>query len=103
LFRRFDEVLADQGFLAMGGQIIDATLIAAPRQKLTVEEKATIREGGTPAHWSKAKRAQKDRDARWTLKRGRTKPKQGHQRRPSRSRCRSLATRTTSASTGGTG
>jgi IS5 family transposase len=80
LFRRFDAVLAEQGYLAMGGQIIDATLIAAPRQKLTIEEKATIREGGTPAHWSKAKRAQKDRDARWTLKRGRTKPKQGHQR-----------------------
>jgi hypothetical protein len=75
LFRRFDKVLADQGFLAMGGQIIDAALIAAPRQKLTVEEKATIREGATPAHWSKAKRAQKDRDARWTPKRGRAKRK----------------------------
>jgi IS5 family transposase len=75
LFRRFDAVLADQGYLAMGGQSIDATIIAAPRQKLTLEEKATIREGGTPAHWSKAKRAQKDRDARWTLKRGRTKRK----------------------------
>ncbi|WP_408902480.1 IS5 family transposase [Teichococcus vastitatis] len=81
LFRRFDKVLADQGYLAMGGQIIDATLIAAPRQKLTLEEKATIREGGTPADWSRHKRAQKDRDARWTLKRGRTKPKpEGHQR-----------------------
>jgi IS5 family transposase len=75
LFRRFDEVLASKGYLAMGGQIIDATLIAAPRQKLTIEEKATIREGGTPADWSPAKRAQKDRDARWTLKRGRAKRK----------------------------
>jgi IS5 family transposase len=65
----------------MGGQIIDATIIAAPRQKLTIEEKATIREGGTPADWSRAKRAQKDRDARWTLKRGRTKPRsEGAQR-----------------------
>jgi IS5 family transposase len=81
LFRRFDEVLAAKGFLAMGGQIIDATLIAAPRQKLTSEEKATIRDGGTPADWSRAKRAQKDRDARWTLKRGRAKPKpEGAQR-----------------------
>jgi transposase len=81
LFRRFDEVLAVKGFLAMGGQIIDATLIAAPRQKLTIEEKATIREGSTPVGWSRAKRAQKDRDARWTLKRGRAKPKpEGHQR-----------------------
>jgi IS5 family transposase len=74
LFRRFDEALAAKGLLAMGGQIIDATIIVAPRQKLTIEEKATIREGGTPADWSRAKRAQKDRDARWTLKRGRTKP-----------------------------
>jgi IS5 family transposase len=58
----------------MGGQIIDATLIAAPRQKLTLEENATIREGDTPEGWSRAKRAQKDQDARWTLKRGRAKP-----------------------------
>jgi transposase len=69
LFRRFDAVLVAKGLLAMGGQIIDATLIAAPRQKLTIE-KATIREGGTPEGWSRAKRAQKDQDARWTLKRG---------------------------------
>jgi IS5 family transposase len=75
VFRRFEEVLASKGYLAMGGQIIDATIIAAPRQKLTLEEKATLREGGTPADWSKPKRAQKDRDARWTLKRGRAKRK----------------------------
>jgi IS5 family transposase len=75
LFRRFDEALATKGYLAMGGQIIDATLIAARRQKLTIEEKATIREGGTPADPSKAKWVQKDRDARWTLKRGRAKSK----------------------------
>jgi transposase, IS5 family len=81
LFRRFDEVLAAQGFLAMGGQSIDATIVAAPRQKLTRAEKATLRDGGTPADWSRAKRAQKDREARWTLKRGRTKPEpEGTQR-----------------------
>jgi len=75
LFRRFEAVLAAKGFLAMGRQIIDATIIAAPRQKLTTEEKGIIREGGTPEDWSRAKQAQKDRDARWTLKRGRAKPK----------------------------
>jgi hypothetical protein len=75
-------VLASKGYLAMGGQIIDATLIAAPRQKLTTEERAIIREGGTPEGWPPAKRAQKDRDARWTLKRGRAKPTpEGTQRR----------------------
>jgi len=75
LFHRFDEVLAAKGYLAMGGQSIDATLIQAPRQKLSEDEKATVRAGGTPAGWSPAKRRQKDRDARWTLKRGRAKPK----------------------------
>jgi IS5 family transposase len=83
LFHRFDAALAAEGYLAMGGQIIDATIVAAPWQRLTEDEKATIRGGGTPPDWSRAKRAQKDRDARWTLKRGRTKPKpeSGIQRR----------------------
>ena len=75
LFAQFDEVLADAGYLAMGGQLVDASVIAAPRQKLSEEEKTTIRGGGTPKHWSPAKRAQKDTDARWTIKRGR---KQNH-------------------------
>jgi hypothetical protein len=64
LFRRFDAVLTVKGYLAMGGQIIDATIVAAPKQKLTADEKAIIKEGGTPPGWSKAKRRHKDRDAR---------------------------------------
>lgn len=81
LFRRFDEVLAIKGLFSMCGQLIDAALIAALRQKPIVEERATIRESGTPAHWSKAKRAQKDLDGRWTLKRGKAKLKaEGTQR-----------------------
>jgi hypothetical protein len=72
LFRRFDEVLDSKGYVAMGRQIIDASLIAAPRQKFSQEEKATIRDGGTPEGWFRAKRAQNDRmprqgqaQARW--------------------------------------
>lgn len=49
LFARFDTALHDASYLAMGGQIIDATVVAAPRQKLSDDEKATIRGGGTPA------------------------------------------------------
>lgn len=75
LFRHFDAVLSAKGYLAMGGQIIDATIVAAPKQKLTEDEKAIIKQGGIPADWKPAKRQQKDRDARWTLKRGRSKPK----------------------------
>jgi transposase, IS5 family len=74
LFHRFDTALKDQGFLAMGGQILDATVVQARPARLTVEEKAVVRDGGTPAGWSPARRAQIDRDARWTLKRGRKRP-----------------------------
>jgi transposase, IS5 family len=73
LFARFDEALHGAGYLAMGGQIIDATVVQAPRQKMTDDEKAVIRGGDMPSGWSKAKRRQKDVDARWTIKRGRAK------------------------------
>ena len=39
LFKRFDAALAQAGFLAMGGQIIDATIVAAPKQRNTEAEK----------------------------------------------------------------
>jgi IS5 family transposase len=82
LFARFDAMLAERGFLAMGGQIVDATVVEARRPRLTKEEKATLREGGTPEGWSKARARQIDRDGRWTIKRGRkaTPPEGGAQR-----------------------
>lgn len=58
LFERFDAALRGAGYLAMGGQIIDATAVAAPRQKLTDEEKAVVRGGGMPPDCSTAKRRQ---------------------------------------------
>ena len=71
LFARFDVVLRDAGYLAMGGQIVDATVVPARRPRLTRGEKATIKDGGVPEGWSPAKRAQMDTEGRWTLKRGR--------------------------------
>ena len=61
--------------LALGGQIMDASIVEAPRQRNTREEKETIKSGETPRHWkgNPNKLAQKDIDARWTLKRGRKK------------------------------
>ena len=50
---------------------MDATVIAARRPRLTTAEKDTIRGGGTPGLWKKARTAQIDRDGRWTIKRGR--------------------------------
>jgi IS5 family transposase len=71
LFQRFDAALRNAGYLAMGGQIVDATVVQARRPRLTNDEKATVKDGGVPASWSKARRAQIDTDGRWTLKRGR--------------------------------
>lgn len=70
LFARFDKHLAKAGYLAMGGQIVDATLVAAPKQRNTDGEKATIKAGKVPDEWQDkpAKLRQKDRDARWTVK-----------------------------------
>jgi IS5 family transposase len=78
LFRRFDEALRACGFLAMGGQIVDATIVAAPKQRNTQEEKNAIRDGHIPAGWKDkpAKLAQKDRDARWTIKYTKAKPQE---------------------------
>jgi transposase, IS5 family len=71
LFARFDALLRAKGWLAMGGQIVDATVVQARRPRLSNVEKDTLKGGGTPADWKPARRAQIDRDGRWTIKRGR--------------------------------
>ena len=78
LFRRFDEALRSEGFLAMSGQIVDATIVAAPKQRNTIAEKTAIKEGQIPDEWKDkpAKLAQKDRDARWTVKYTKAKPRE---------------------------
>ncbi len=70
LFDRFDTALREKGYIAMSGQIVDASLVAAPKQRNTIEEKKAIKEGRIPDDWkdASAKCRQKDRDARWTVK-----------------------------------
>lgn len=70
LFDRFDAALRASGYIAMSGQIIDATLVSAPKQRMTDEERKTVKEGRVPEEWKKrpAKLRHKDRDARWTVK-----------------------------------
>ena len=70
LFDRFDAALREAGYVAMGGQIVDASLIAAPKQRNTEEEKKAIKDGRIPEAWKAkpAKLRHKDRDARWTVK-----------------------------------
>lgn len=59
----------------MGGQIIDATIVAAPRQHNRREENETIKAGETPQDWQDwkdkpARNRQKDKGARRTKKHG---------------------------------
>lgn len=79
LFARLDAALTERGYLARGGQIIDATVVPAPKQRNTEEEKADIKEGRIPERWkgNPAKIRQKDRDARWSGKYTKAKVKEG--------------------------
>lgn len=74
LFDRFDQHLQAQGYIARGGQMIDATIVPVPKQRNSRDENETVKAGETPVEWEKqpAKLRQKDRDARWTKKHGRS-------------------------------
>lgn len=69
LFARFDRAIREAGYIPMSGQIVDASLVSAPKQRNSDGEKKAIKEGRIPEDWraSPAKLRQKDRDARWTL------------------------------------
>lgn len=77
LFTRFDAALKDRGYLAMGGQIIDATVVPAPKQRNTEAEKAAIKEDRMPDDWKPAKVRQKDLDVRWSIKYSKAKVREG--------------------------
>lgn len=71
LFATFEAALQDRGYKPAGGQIVDSTLIAAPRQRNARDEKERIKAGESAADiWpdNPARAAQKDTDARWTVK-----------------------------------
>jgi transposase, IS5 family len=77
LFARFDAALRTSGYIAMSGQIVDASLVAAPRQRNTLEEKQAIKEGRIPQSWKeRPAKLRQDRDARWTVKLTKAKPKE---------------------------
>src|SRR5438477_10120961 len=54
--------------------MVDATIVPVPKQRNSRDENETVKAGQTPAEWKKepAKLRQKDRDARWTKKHGRS-------------------------------
>ena len=72
LFRQFDQFLRNSGFAAKKGQIIDASIVSAPRQRNSRDENKRIKKGEIPDDWNLAKRRQKDTDARWIKRLGQT-------------------------------
>ncbi len=72
LFADFGKHLKDKGYLAMGGQVADATIVATPANHNKETENAAIKADEVPAGWAEnpPKRARTDRDARWTQKHG---------------------------------
>jgi len=70
LFRQFDQFLRNSGFAAKKGQIVDASIVSAPKQRNSRDENKRIKKGNIPEDWKQAKRRQKDTDARWVKKMG---------------------------------
>jgi hypothetical protein len=60
-----EQVLRDEGFMAMGGQVVDASIVRAPVQRNRRDENEAIKAGEVPDDWKAkpCKRAQKDVDA----------------------------------------
>ncbi|MEM9205999.1 MAG: IS5 family transposase [Pseudomonadota bacterium] len=73
VMKAFDWQLHKKGFIPMSAQIVDATLVPAPKQRNTEGEKQAIKDGKSAKEiWPDAlnKAAQKDTNARWTIKVG---------------------------------
>lgn len=103
LFARFDRAIREAGYIPMSGQIVDASLVSAPKQRNSDDEKTAIKEAGSPRIGRQSPRSSVRRTATragpWSSARrayARTAP--GTPTSPSRS----SATSPTPASTGGT-
>jgi hypothetical protein len=95
LFGVFDGFLKNKGYLAMGGQIIDATIVSAPKQHNSVTRTFGSREG---TRRSRKARRRKTGNRSWPRTAKRTRTRAG--RRSMNARI--SVTRTTSASIAGT-
>ena len=69
-----------------GGQIVDAKIVQAHRQRMRFVEKPTVKCRDIAAEWQRRRRklAQEDRDAGWTVEFSKAKvnPKQPNAKRP---------------------
>src|SRR3990170_3848736 len=74
LFDLFKEELQKKNLIANEGKIIDASFVEVPIQRNSREENKQIKEGKIPDEWKEKpnKLEQKDTDARWTKKDGKS-------------------------------
>ena len=78
LFSAFEHVLEEQHLITRNGSIVDATFVEAPIQRNTPDENKKIKEGRIPEEWQgntskqRNKLRQKDVDARFAIKGGKT-------------------------------
>jgi len=74
LFRQFDGYLGRQGYIARGGQSLDACIVLVPRNHNTRDENRAIKAGAEPEGGADkpAMRCQKETDACWTRKHGKS-------------------------------
>jgi IS5 family transposase len=74
LFAELDAAFTERGFRAQKGMVIDARIVEVPKQRNSRKDHDLIKEGLMPADWrdEPAKARQKDLDARWTKKHGKS-------------------------------
>ena len=65
-----DEFRPQNGFSAKKGQIVDAGIVAVPKQPNTRDENKSIQNGDVPEDWNEKQKGQKDTDAGWMKKNG---------------------------------
>jgi len=73
LFDHFVSQLELAGIIVNEGKMVDASIVAAPKQRNNREENAKIKQGEQVEEWNEKpnKKRQKDVDATWTKKHGR--------------------------------
>jgi IS5 family transposase len=74
IFSLFTEKLQNASLMLKDGAIIDASIVQVPRQRNTREENKQVRDGEIPEEWKDKpnKLEQKDLDADWVKKNGKT-------------------------------
>lgn len=74
IFELFLDELKKKGLLMNEGKMVDASFVEVPIQRNSREENKQVKEGTIPDEWKENpnKLAQKDTDARWTKKNGKS-------------------------------